>query len=133
MELGKACEQSPATTGETHDEILRPDPLNVPRYMRDRGSAGELAPEKMLMLAVLEDAVRCFQKHHTARTRQQKKEFDKAQRWIFGFRGDWVFSFDSICSELDLDPQYIRSGLARWLKNAAARRPASFWTRMEAS
>jgi hypothetical protein len=133
MELEKESEKSSTMTGETHGEVSCPDPLHMTRYMRHRGSAGELAPEKKLMLAVLEDAVRSFQTHHTARTGQRKKEFDKAQHWIFRFGGDWVFSFDSICSALELDPQYIRSGLARWRKNAAARRPALFWTRRKAS
>ena len=119
--------------GDMHAEIFDRNPLHVPRYMRDRGSAGELAPEKKLMLAVLEDAVRSFQTCHMARSGQRKYEFEKAQRWIFGFGGDWVFSFESICWTLDLDPQYIRSGLARWRKTAEARRPASLWTRRDAS
>jgi hypothetical protein len=133
MKFEKECEQGPATMGGTDGEILFPDRQHVPRYMRDRSSPAELAPEKKLMLAVLEDAVRCFQTHHTARKGHQKREFEKAQRWLFDFCGDWVFSFESICSELELDPLYVRSGLARWLKNAAPSRPASFWTRRQAS
>jgi hypothetical protein len=133
MEMEKDAEQGSASMGESGGEISCPDRLHVPRYMRDRSSPAELAPEKKLMLAVLEDAVRCFQTHHTARRGHHKREFEKAQRWLFGFGGDWVFSFESICSTLELNPQYVRSGLARWLKNAPARRPASFWTRREAS
>ena len=35
----------------------------------------------------------------------------------------WIFSFENICHALDLDPDHIREGLARWRRDQAPRRP----------
>jgi hypothetical protein len=72
--------------------------------------------EKELMLAVLEDAVNSFQQHLTAGNEKDRKQFQEAQAWILGKNDDWLFSFDSVCETLDLDPSYIRQGLIAWAK-----------------
>jgi hypothetical protein len=68
------------------------------------------------MLAILEDAIFYFQEHHAEPQGKRKQEFEKVRRWLFEPTEDWVFSFENICSSLDLNPQYVRSGLRRWLK-----------------
>ncbi len=67
------------------------------------------------MLAVLEDAVTCFQKCFTARDRIGTSLFREVEEWILlQGKSDWLFSFDNICETLGLDPGYIREGLQRW-------------------
>ena len=73
------------------------------------------APEQKLMLAVLEDAITCFQVHFAARDKQKTRQFREAEEWILlQGKGDWFFSFDYICETLDLNPDYIRKGLLHW-------------------
>ena len=36
---------------------------------------------------------------------------------------DWIFSFDSICEVLGMDPRYVREGLVRWKKVQIISRP----------
>lgn len=67
-----------------------------------------------LMLAVLQDAVDCYQKFVTARSRKGQRLFSEAEEWILDDGTDWPFSFVTICEVLGLDPQYLREGLARW-------------------
>jgi hypothetical protein len=83
------------------------------QYFANRRRKTLLQPEKKLMLAILEDAVNCFQDHHWARCGKSKQLFDETQEWIFG-ANDWVFGFENVCSALGFDPEYIRVGLARW-------------------
>jgi hypothetical protein len=84
-----------------------------------------LDPEQRLMLAVLEDAVSCFQKYPLAKDTRRKKLFHEAEDWILEQNSDWLFSFESICEVSGLNPQYIRQGLMRWReKEQAARRNA---------
>jgi hypothetical protein len=72
--------------------------------------------EKELMLAILEDAVNSFQQHLAAGNEKDRKQFQEAQEWLLGKNEDWLFSFDSVCETLDLDPSYIRRGLIAWAK-----------------
>ncbi|MBI4482306.1 MAG: hypothetical protein HY652_05385 [Acidobacteria bacterium] len=71
-------------------------------------------PEKRLMLAVLEDAVACFQKHIHARTDAGKRMFRDAEDWILEENSRWPFSFQNICTALGLNPKYMRQGLLHW-------------------
>jgi hypothetical protein len=53
--------------------------------------------EERLMLAVLQDAVECFQEHVLAQDLWKKKLFQEAENWILAKNTDWLFSFENIC------------------------------------
>lgn len=63
------------------------------------------------MLAVLQDAIRCFQDYLLARDRKRERLFREAEEWFNKQESDWLFSFETICEVLGLDSQYIRRGL----------------------
>jgi hypothetical protein len=63
------------------------------------------------MLAVLEDAVTCFQKYALAYNGKGKRPFCEAEDWILEKNSKWFFSFENICAALGLDPNYVRRGL----------------------
>lgn len=71
-------------------------------------------PEKKLMLAVLEDAIACFQQYVCARDRKGKVLFKEAEHWFQDTNSDWPFSFANVCETLGFDPDYLRQGLAQW-------------------
>ena len=73
-----------------------------------------LEPEKRLMLAVLEDAVICFQENLFARDKKKRQLFLETEQWIFEERSSRLFAFDNLCQAVDLNPRYIRRGLRRW-------------------
>lgn len=77
-------------------------------------------PEKRLMLAVLEDAVACFQKYIFARDSKGKALFREAEEYILEQYSNWVFSFENICEELGMQPGYVRQGLVRWKEQRLA-------------
>lgn len=70
--------------------------------------------EEKLMLAVLQDAVECFQIYVLAETQREKRLFQEAEDWILEKNGEWLFSFENICETLQLNPDYIRQGLLCW-------------------
>ncbi len=85
-------------------------------------------PEQKLMLAVLDDAVSCFQKYFAARDKQNVRLFREAEEWILlQGKGDWFFSFDYICETLDLNPDSIRKGLLHWRSRRLGER---HWVRL---
>jgi hypothetical protein len=77
--------------------------------------------EERLMLAVLVNAVECFQRYVFAQNNFDKKLFGEAEDWIFKTNSHWVFSFENICETLELDPYYLRWVLLHWRKSRAAR------------
>jgi len=87
--------------------LFKPDTSFDPQWRK--------TPEQKLMLAVLDDAVSCFQKYFAARDKIGTSIFHEAEEWILlQGKGDWFFSFDYICETLDLNPRYIREGLLHW-------------------
>jgi len=68
--------------------------------------------EYQLLIAVLQDAVECFQKN----VRTGDRHFAEAEHWIMVESGksDAALSFEYVCSVLDLDPESVRQGLQRW-------------------
>ena len=79
-----------------------------------RSSVASRQPEAALMCAVLEDAVQCFQKQFVSASRHARRLGREAEAWLFSDNSQSAFSFLSICTALDLGPQYIRRGLKGW-------------------
>lgn len=69
-----------------------------------------------LMLAILEDATRCYVKYMEAKDKKGRQQFREAEEWIFEEHSDWLFSFENVCEILRIDPGYLRRGLLQWKK-----------------
>jgi hypothetical protein len=94
--------------------LFQPDVLIPAQYFDTLRSKTGMEPETRLMLAVLEDAVHCFQDNVSAESDAKKKLFAEAEEWFQEKPADWVFSFENICDALGLNPEYVRRGLLRW-------------------
>lgn len=92
----------------------QPDTLLAYEFLEHSRGSRHPEPETRLMVAILEDAVGCFQKYLAAKDPQGKESFREAEAWILAQEPDWLFSFDNICETLGLDPNYLREGLLRW-------------------
>jgi len=100
---------------QTMDSLLQPDTLLPAQCLETIRRENHLDPEKMLMLAVLEDGVICFQKYISTQDEKGKRLLSEAEEWVLMEQnGDWLFSFDNVCETLGLNPDYIREGLLRW-------------------
>lgn len=75
-----------------------------------------------LMRAVLEDAIRCFQKQFVSNSAHDQRLGREAHAWLFAEEAQGLFSFVNICSVLGLEPEYIRQGLQRWRQDHPALR-----------
>ena len=81
------------------------------RYFDTFRRSEHLEPEKVLLLALLEDAIHLFQKYRGARDRVGKEHFREVDDWFMNQGDRWLFSFENVCDLLELDPQYVRRGL----------------------
>jgi hypothetical protein len=80
------------------------------------------------MVAVLEDALHCYQKYVDSEDPKHRQLFREAAEWVSGDNPTWFFSFPNVCDTLDINPDYVREGLFKWRdtrRRAAASRPAA--------
>src|ERR1700688_4915813 len=71
--------------------------------------------ELKLLLAVLEDAIRCYLRNVNAKEGEHRRDFVEVRNWFDGNgagarRGD-IFSFENLCEALGIDPPYLLSRL----------------------
>jgi len=111
-------------TGLTMEErvtsLFQPDTLLPDQYFETFRRKFHLEPEKKLMLAILEDAVACFQKYVFDRDGKGRTLFRDADEWVEGKNADGIFAFDSVCEMLGFDPAYLRQGMVAWKEKARA-------------
>jgi hypothetical protein len=106
---------------ESWMSLFQPDVLASLQYLDRWRCRRRQNPEMMLMFAVLEDAVSCFQKFSSATSRRGKKLFREAESWLMSENNDGLYTFDNICEVLGLNPNYIRGGLSRWRRKRGER------------
>lgn len=94
--------------------LFQPDVLLPAQYLERTKKNTEATPERALMLALLEDAVCCFQKYLLVSNRKGRVFFKEAEGWIFDEVNNGVFCYRSVCDVLGIDADYLRRGLLRW-------------------
>ena len=119
MKLAKKSEsQTAVPTVHGGDDriasLFQPDVLLGDQYLENCRRKIPLEPEKALLLAVLDDGVRCFQDNILSENKKKRMLFEEAAEWLFSDESNDIFSFVSICAVLGLDPGYLRRGLREW-------------------
>jgi len=70
-------------------------------------------PEKRLMLAILQDAVACLEKGLFRTSQRCSRPAHEAAQWVAERDRTWLFSFESICDNLNLDAEALRQQLLK--------------------
>ncbi len=96
--------------------LFEPDVLISEQFSAARRRRATISSEKRLMLAVLENALDYYQKYIFANDRAGRELFEEAAGWIECTSNETLFSFENIAETLDINPDYLRRGLAAWHK-----------------
>jgi hypothetical protein len=104
--------------GLNTEALFQPDILIQSQYQGTHQRRFYQEPEKVLMLALLEDAIVCFQDYFGTDCKRKKSLFEDAEQWILDRDSSYIFSFENICDMLGLDADYLRDGLMRWKQSA---------------
>jgi hypothetical protein len=90
--------------------LLLPDQY-VDLVRRNHVIEGELK----LLLAVLEDAIRCYLRHANAKDGERRRDFVEVRSWFeggpAGARRADIFSFDNLCLALGIEPRCLLARL----------------------
>lgn len=109
-----AGSEVPVANEDKVASIFQTDVLLSEQFLGNFRRRTYLEPEKRLMFAVLEDAIRCYQDNFISRSGKKKRHFEEVREWMLSEDGDWVFSFENVCDVLGVNAAYIRQGLLRW-------------------
>jgi hypothetical protein len=107
-----------AAVEERIGSLFQPDTLSGEDYAANYRRKLPLEPERTLLLAILEDGVRCYQENIYVSGGKRRMLFEEARDWLFSDESGWFCSFVSICTQLNLEPNYIRRGLRQWESRA---------------
>jgi hypothetical protein len=97
----------------TQNLFGQPDVLLVNEYLYVFQSNLSQTPEMKLLAAVLKDGIDSYVKHLSAKPGRRKKFSNEAEEWFFSKDEDRLFSFESVCGILKIQPGYIRRCLLR--------------------
>lgn len=107
---------------ERLNDLFEPDVLLPVQFFaalkRKRYSSGE----HRLLIAIMQDAVECFQKHIHAHDSKRRQLYLDAESWISSDDYMGTFSFNNVCDLLGMSPEYLRQGLFDWRDRERARR-----------
>jgi hypothetical protein len=99
--------------GLATDGWISVEPTDVVRFEQAHKKSLREGEER-LMMAVLEEAVQCFQEYALSTRPREKRLFQEAEEWFLDEEADYIFSFEHICESLGLHPDPIRRGLMTW-------------------
>jgi len=105
--------------------FLQGDPEIAAQHDAALKSALRAGGEKMLILAVLEDAVDCYKRNLFAKDRKAQRLFAETEEWLLARDDKTMFAFENLCELLGVDADYLRAGIQRWKENQLAARRAS--------
>ena len=101
-------------TPESLADLFAPDIVLPEQFFEGARRDSQASGEKALMLAVLEDGIRCFQEHLRNPRSNPRLLSQQAETWIRAVDYDWPFSFNNVCETLGIDPSALRSCLLAW-------------------
>ena len=105
--------------------LFQPDTLLSAQYFDTLRRKTLLEPEKRLLLAILEDAINCYQDNLFSQRPKNKRLFEETEEWITTPGSNWIFSFDNVCETLGFNPEYARRGLLQWKEMKRRKQPQS--------
>ncbi len=100
--------------------LFEPDILLPNQYFAAFRRGRAVEGERRLMLAVLEDAVDSYRKYALARDPREQACFLEAREWFVSQDRSWLFAFENVCDVLEMNPDYLRSGLDKWRRALTA-------------
>jgi hypothetical protein len=77
--------------------------------------------ERLLMLAVLQEAVHTYLRYCSSETRRGRRLYDETRTWFLSHERHYLYTFENVCDHLSLDSDYIRQGLEKWPRSTESR------------
>jgi hypothetical protein len=93
---------------------FEPESILPSQFVEGRNKNEALEPIKRLMLAVLTDAVRCYQVAPMRKRSRADGHFERPRSGCSERSRMVRFSFENVCCTLDIAADYLRDALHKW-------------------
>ena len=90
-----------------------PEDILPSQFFERSFTTGRVQPEKLLLHAMLNEAVLCVQNGIDAKSQRQQRLAEEALDWFYNKKREWPFSFLNICDYLDLDTYKFLQGVEK--------------------
>ena len=104
----------PSRDPDSLSELFTPDIILPEQFFEGARRDSYISGEKALMLAVLEDGIRCYQEHLRNPRSNPRLLSQQAEQWIRAVDYEWPFSFQNVCETLGINPESLRGALLTW-------------------
>ncbi len=105
---------------------LEPDLMLPEQFFGTLRGPSRTSGERRLMAAVLQEGIETLQKNVHASDPEGRESFLDALAWLRARHDVALFSFTTVCAALDIDADFLRGGVMRWLETKAGeKRPAA--------
>lgn len=94
--------------------LFEPDILLPTQFFAQLKRKRYKCGEHRLLVAIIQDAVDCFQKHLHACDSKRRQLYLDAEAWVNAEDDHGPFSFANVCDLLEMQPDYVREGLIDW-------------------
>jgi hypothetical protein len=91
---------------DSDNHIFEPDVVLSSELFAPR--TGVPSAERALMIAVLEDAARCFLRPYDPANRKQHALYEEARDWFLSSEHSRLFDFETVCAVLGIDAAWLR-------------------------
>ena len=105
-------DRSIARLGSDEDNVLASEVLMPSQYYAARATT----PYHRLLLAILEDAIRCFQNNLDAKTIRRRRLFRETEYWLFETKDVGFMACPTVCESLGISSFALRRSLREWQK-----------------
>ncbi len=102
------------------EDVAQPEAVLPQQFFSECRESAAVEGERRLLVAVLEDALHCFQKYAFAVDARSQRLFLEAEEWFMQPDTGAAFTFEYICETRGLDPESVRSGLRQWRERRIA-------------
>ena len=95
--------------------LMIPEVLTPAQHFEGaRARRPEADAVRRLMLTVLEDALRCFQRYAERPNSKNRRALAQAESWMLDRRAEGPFAFQDICETLGIQPDNLRDSVHQW-------------------
>jgi hypothetical protein len=101
------------------DLPLQPEAVLPVQFYPPKVPCDDMAAIQRLMLAILDDALRRFEKNLVPLTLRGRREYQEVEHWLFkGKDAENVFSFENVCEAVGIEPNCLRTAILEWQSKA---------------
>jgi len=104
-----------ASSAEALNTLFEPDVV-LPSQLGHARFEGLRGGERKLMAALLSDGIEAYINYYFSKVEASDEAKAAALAWVEVKDPAYVFSFDSVCECLGINPDYLRRGLRRYCR-----------------